>query len=169
MTEESRKEPHSSLPGQELSRPAENPWVEVLKTIALSVVLSFGIRTFVAEARYIPTGSMLSTIQINDRLLIDKLAYRFSEPQRGDIVVFNPPKTLQEQKFYDAFIKRVIGLPGDTVEVKNNQVFINGTALEESYLDPGNQPKYEYGPVVVPQGAYWVLGDNRNNSHDSHA
>jgi signal peptidase I len=169
MTDESGKQLPPGVIGRGPSRPPENPWMEGLKTIALSVVLAFGIRTFVAEARYIPTGSMLSTLQINDRLLVDKLAYRFGDPQRGDIVVFNPTKKLEEQNFHDAFIKRVIGLPGDTVEVKDNQVFINGSALKEPYLDPGHQPKYQYGPVTVPPKAYWVLGDNRNNSHDSHA
>src|ERR687885_817364 len=71
----------------------ENPWVEALKTIVLSGVLAFGIRSFVAEARYIPSGSMLPTLQINDRLIIDKVSYRFQNPQRGDIVVFMPPET----------------------------------------------------------------------------
>ncbi|MGL4375417.1 MAG: signal peptidase I, partial [Microcoleaceae cyanobacterium] len=94
----------------------ENPWVEGLKTIALSGVLAFGIRTFVAEARYIPSGSMLPTLQINDRLIVDKISYNFQDPQRGDIVVFSPTEVLSKQ-YKDAFIKRIIGLPGDTVEV----------------------------------------------------
>ena len=69
----------------------ENPWIEGLKTIGLAAVLAFGIRTLVAEARYIPTGSMLPTLQINERLIVDKLSYRFQDPERGDIVVFMPP------------------------------------------------------------------------------
>jgi signal peptidase I len=96
----------------------ENPWVEAAKTIVLSAVLAFGIRSFVAEARYIPSGSMLPTLQINDRLIIDKLSYDFRNPQRGDIVVFSPTDELKKQNFKDAFIKRLIGLPGDKVEVK---------------------------------------------------
>ena len=144
----------------------ENPWLEGLKTIGLSAVLAFGIRTFVAEARYIPSGSMLPTLQINDRLIVDKLGYHFKNPERGDVVVFSPTDTLEKQNFHDAFIKRVIGLPGDKVEVKGGRVFINDQALRESYI--AEDPQYQYGPVTVPQDAYLVLGDNRNNSYDSH-
>ena len=90
-------------------------WWENIKTLGLSLFLAFGIRTFIAEARYIPSGSMLPTLQINDRLIIDKISYDFSNPKRGDIVVFNPTKTLEQEDFHEAFIKRVIGLPGDKV------------------------------------------------------
>lgn len=144
----------------------ENPWVEAIKTIALSGVLAFGIRTFVAEARYIPSGSMLPTLQINDRLIIDKLTYEFRDPQRGDIVVFSPTDELKRQNFKDAFIKRVIGLPGETVEVKDGQVLINGQSIREKYIE--DKPNYQFGPVKVPPDQYLVLGDNRNNSYDSH-
>jgi signal peptidase I len=144
----------------------ENPWVEGLKTIALSAILAFGIRTFVAEARYIPSGSMLPTLQINDRLIIDKVSYHFVEPNRGDIVVFSPTEALRARNFKDAFIKRIIGLPGDTVEVAEGKVYVNGEALSENYLQ--DYPNYQWGPEVVPQGQYLVLGDNRNNSFDSH-
>jgi signal peptidase I len=168
MTDEPSKE-FSPIPVKDgTPRQPENPWVEGLKTVGLSVVLAIGIRTFVAEARYIPSGSMLPTLQINDRLIVDKLGYRFREPQRGEIVVFNPTKELEEQKFHDAFIKRVIGLPGDKIEVKEGQVFVNGNSIKEPYLDPESLPKYQYGPVTVSPGAYLVLGDNRNNSYDSH-
>jgi signal peptidase I len=154
----------------------ENPWIEGLKTIVLSGVLAFGIRSFVAEARYIPSGSMLPTLQINDRLIIDKLTYNFREPDRGDIVVFSPTATLQQQNFKDAFIKRVVGLPGDKVEVKESRVYINDQPLREDYLtkkvdenDKTNyKPNYNFGPVKVPADQYLVLGDNRNNSYDSH-
>jgi signal peptidase I len=147
-------------------KPAENPWVEVAKTIGLSAVLAFGIRTFVAEARYIPSGSMLPTLQINDRLIVDKVGYHFRDPQRGDVVVFSPTDALQRQQFHDAFIKRVIGLPGEKVEVKGGRVFINDQPLRENYV--ADAPQYQYGPVVVPANSYLVLGDNRNNSYDSH-
>lgn len=144
----------------------ENPWIEGLKTVALSAVLAFGIRTFVAEARYIPSGSMLPTLQINDRLIIDKVSYHFNQPDRGDIVVFQPTEELRQQNFKDAFIKRIIGLPGDTVEVKDDTVFVNGEALSENYLQ--DYPDYQWGPETVPEDQYLVLGDNRNNSYDSH-
>ena len=144
----------------------ENPWFEGLKTIGLSAILAIGIRQFVAEARYIPSGSMLPTLQINDRLIVDKLSYRFNTPQRGDIVVFSPTSTLEKQNFHDAFIKRVIGLPGDKVEVKGGRVYVNDQALRENYIE--EDPQYQWGPQTVPLGSYLVLGDNRNNSYDSH-
>ena len=145
---------------------AENPWIEALKTVGLSAILALGIRTFVAEARYIPSESMLPTLEINDRLIVDKLGYRFKEPRRGDVVVFKPTAKLEELNFKDAFIKRVIGLPGDKVEVKERVVYVNDQPLEEQYIE--EQPNYEYGPVIVPENEYLVLGDNRNNSYDSH-
>lgn len=144
----------------------ENTWAEALKTLALSAVLAFGIRSFVAEARYIPSGSMLPTLQINDRLIIEKMSYRFKDPQRGDIVVFSPTATLEKQNFHDAFIKRVIGLPGETIEVKGGRVYVNGNAIAENYIE--DKPNYYWEPHKVPAGQYLVLGDNRNNSYDSH-
>ncbi len=157
----------------------ENPWVETLKTIGLSAVLALGIRSFVAEARYIPSGSMLPTLQINDRLIIDKISYRVTNPVRGDIVVFNPTAQLEKekdddgkQKFNEAFIKRVIGLPGDKIDVKGGKVYINGKVITEKYLDEA--PQYNWSSTeltpdgIVPAGHYLVLGDNRNNSYDSH-
>lgn len=144
----------------------ENPWVEGFKTIGLSIFLAIGIRSFVAEARYIPSGSMEPTLQINDRLIIDKISYNFRQPQRGDIVVFSPTEALKQQNFKDAFIKRVIGLPGETVEVKGGRVYVNGQVLREQYIE--EEAEYSYGPVTVPEDNYLVLGDNRNNSYDSH-
>lgn len=144
----------------------ENPWIEGVKTVATAAVLAFGIRTFVAEARYIPSSSMEPTLQINDRLIIEKLSYKFRDPERGDVVVFSPTAKLREENFKDAFIKRVIGLPGDKVEVHKGTVFINGQALSEDYI--AEKPNYDFGPVTVPPDQYLVLGDNRNNSYDSH-
>ncbi len=153
--------------------PKENIWVEILKTLGLSAILAFGIRTFVAEARYIPSKSMVPTLQVDDRLIIDKVSYHFKQPQRGDIVVFMPPDEAaavctgpRTQRSKDAYIKRVIGLPGEKIEVKQGRVFINDSPIKEAYLD--SVPEYQYGPRVVPQDSYLVLGDNRNNSCDSH-
>ncbi|MGF1482665.1 MAG: signal peptidase I [Cyanophyceae cyanobacterium] len=144
----------------------ENPWVELIKTVVMAGALALGIRTFVAEARYIPSGSMEPTLEINDRLIIEKITYRLRNPERGDVVVFSPTEALQQQNFRDAFIKRVIGLPGEEIEVKGGRVFVNGQALREKYI--AEEPEYDYGPVVVPDDQYLVLGDNRNNSYDSH-
>jgi signal peptidase I len=146
-----------------LSNQSKSALREGIETLALSVLLAFGIRTFVAEARYIPSGSMLPTLEVNDRLIIDKVSYDFTDPHRGDIVVFQPPDSLHQK---DAFIKRVVGLPGDVVQVKNGQVYINGEPQQESYI--AAKPDYQYGPVTVPADSYLVLGDNRNESFDSH-
>jgi signal peptidase I len=159
-------EPESSLT---VAPKVENPWIETGKTIFLSIFLAVGIQSFVARSYYIPSGSMLPTLQINDRLIVDKLSYRFSNPVRGDIVVFDPPAKLG---FKDAFIKRVIGLPGDRVEVKNGKVYVNDKALSEKYIEEA--PNYTWSSTsltpdgIVPEGHYLVLGDNRNNSYDGH-
>jgi signal peptidase I len=178
-----------SQPEQQAKQP-ESFWMEVAKTVVLSVAMALGIRTFVAEARFIPSGSMLPTLQIDDRLIVEKVSYRFKDPQRGDIVVFMPPEksalcagptqgplrlsvpstTPDTPKpkstiSKDAFIKRVIGLPGDTIEIKQGRVLINGKSVQEAYIQ--DVPEYQYGPVSVPQNSYLVLGDNRNNSCDS--
>jgi signal peptidase I len=167
----------------------DNPWLELGQTVLMAFILSFGIRTFVAEARYIPSSSMEPTLLINDRLLIEKMTYRFHEPQRGDVVVFNPTETLAEHGYNEAFIKRIIGVPGDKVELKNGEVFINDKPLQESYtsgdktetqypvyLDSnqiisksicGNEPPFLEGVVTIPDNSYLVLGDNRANSYDS--
>ncbi|MEB3309306.1 MAG: signal peptidase I [Snowella sp.] len=144
----------------------ENPWLETAKTLGTAIILAIGIRTFVAEARYIPSSSMEPTLQINDRLIIEKVTYHVREPQRGDIVVFDPTEALKQRNFKEAFIKRVIGLPGDTVQVSNGTVYVNGGKLSEDYI--AQEPNYDYGPVKVPENQYLVLGDNRNNSYDSH-
>ena len=157
----------------------ENPWIETLKTLGLSVVFAFGLRTAVAESCYIPTASMQPTLQINDKLIVDKISYRFANPVRGDIVVFNPTAQLAKevdaegkQKFKENFIKRVIGVPGDRIEVKSGKVYINGKVISEKYLDEA--PNYNWSSTaltpdgVVPKSHYLVLGDNRNNSYDSH-
>ena len=149
-----------------MTRKEENPVVEIIKTLGTAAVLAFGIRAFVAEARYIPSSSMEPTLEINDRLIIEKISYLLRSPQRGDVVVFSPTDTLKEQKFKDAFIKRVIGLPGDTIEVKGGKVYVNDRALSENYIEEA--PEYQYGPEIVPNDQYLVLGDNRNNSYDSH-
>lgn len=161
-----RVQPQMSSDKHSSEKNTENPWVEGFKTIALSAILAFGIRTFVAEARYIPSGSMLPTLQINDRLIVDKLSYKFQEPERGDIVVFSPTEKLKAQNFNEAFIKRIIGLPGEKIEVKGGKVYVNDKPMQENYIE--QYPEYQYGPVVVPDKEYLVLGDNRNNSYDSH-
>jgi signal peptidase I len=137
-------------------------------TIAIALLISLLIRVFIAEPRYIPSESMFPTLEIGDRLVVEKVSYRFDEVHRGDIVVFQPPPQLQMRGYEanQAFIKRAIGLPKDTVEVKNGVVYVNNQPLTENYI--AQPPQYNLMPVIVPEGALFVMGDNRNNSNDSH-
>lgn len=147
-------------------KPTEESWADAAKTIGLSVLLAVGIRTFIAEPRYIPSESMLPTLRINDRLIIDKVTYHFKPLERGDIIVFHPPESSGQEYAREAFIKRIIGLPGEMVEVRNSRVYVNGVPLTENYLEAA--PDYQWGPQVVPENSYLVLGDNRNDSYDGH-
>ncbi len=183
-------EEHSSLPDPTPAAPSESAQVkadpestppswwqrhrENIVTLLVALILAFGIRTFVAEARWIPSDSMVPTLAVGDRLVVEKVSYYLNPPQRGDIIVFDPPQRLQ---FPGAFIKRVIGVPGDRIHIDEGQVFINDVALEESYIAappayrcPGDCPSMPpfASEFVVPQGAYFVMGDNRNDSQDSH-
>ncbi|MDD2586829.1 MAG: signal peptidase I [Syntrophomonadaceae bacterium] len=136
---------------------------EMVSIIVIAFILAMILRTFVIEGRIIPTGSMLPTIQLEDRVMVNKFIYYFKDPQRGDIVVFDPPEALNTNQDY---IKRIIGLPGEKVEMKNGRVYINAKPLNEPYLP--EKLNYEFGPVEVPQNSLMVLGDNRNHSFDSH-
>lgn len=151
---------------QFLHREDNSGGTEVLKVCAAGLTLAFGIRSFVAEPRYIPSASMQPTLQVNDRVIVDKLGYRSSPPERYDIVVFNPTPALERLKVRDALIKRVIGLPGERVQVKDGQVYINQHPLQEKYI--AQKPNYTWGPQTVPPNSYLVLGDNRNHSFDGH-
>jgi signal peptidase I len=166
------------------SKQEESWWLEAAKTVGLSLLLAFGIRTYVAEARYIPSESMVPTLQVNDRLIIEKISYYFRSPERGDVVVFNPTTNLKAQGFHDAFIKRVIGVPGDRVELKNGGVYVNDQRLSEAYVANGAQtlietcgnalgangqappPPFLAQPEIIPKESILVLGDNRSNSYD---
>lgn len=154
-----------------LEAPAEvkrSDWRDNLITIVVAFLLALLIRGFVAEPRYIPSDSMVPTLQVSDRLVIDKLGYRFRDPQFRDIVIFRPPSLLQELGYGNdqVFIKRVIGLPGQTLSVQNGRVEVDGRVLQEPYI--AAPPAYSLGQIQVPTGEYFVMGDNRNNSNDSH-
>lgn len=136
--------------------------------LAIALALALLIRLFVAEPRYIPSDSMVPTLQVGDRLVVEKMSYRLHPPERGDIVVFDPPTQLQQLGYTtdQAFIKRVIAQPGQTVQVHLGKVWIDGEPLTEPYI--AEPPGYEMRPVTVPPGHVFVMGDNRNNSNDSH-
>ncbi|MGD1951718.1 MAG: signal peptidase I [Leptolyngbyaceae cyanobacterium] len=123
-----------------------------------------GLFALAIEARYIVAESMAPTLQVNDRLLVNKF---YSSPQRGDVVIFYPPETaFPEEENTDVFVKRVVGLPGETLEVKDEQVIVNNQPLTEDYIQ---EPAiYVWGAEIIPEGQYFVLGDNRNASLDSY-
>lgn len=159
----------SIVMAKQQTRRQQSLWVETLQTLGLSVLMAFGIRQFVAEARIVPTGSMQPTVEINDRLVVEKISYLFQDPQRGDIIVFQAPqKALKaaNSTTKDAYLKRIVGMPGETVEVRDGRVFVDGKALRENYIKA--PPLYTWGPNVVPASQYLVLGDNRNGSSDGH-
>ncbi|MCL6603685.1 MAG: signal peptidase I [Paenibacillus sp.] len=132
---------------------------QYLPSIIIAVVVSLFIRTYVAEAMKVPTGSMIPTIEINDRLFVDKLMW-MSELEHGDIVVFHSPV---ESKKY---VKRLIGLAGDEIEIKDGNLYRNQEVVNEPYIKV--KMNYNYGPIIVPEDQYFFLGDNRNESYDSH-
>jgi signal peptidase I len=153
---------------------SESSWQKVwnsqrenLQIVIIALGLAILIRAFIAEPRFIPSDSMLPTLHIGDRVVVEKISYYLESPKTGDIVVFSPPEQLQEQGFTQdqAFIKRIIGLPGQTVTVKKGLVYLNDKALVEKYI--AEPPKYQWGPYRVPENQYFVMGDNRNNSNDS--
>ena len=167
---------------------------EYVQALAIALILAFVIRSFVVQAFKIPSGSMLPTLQIGDHLLVNKFIYGVklpftevtlipvSEPESGDIIVFKFPEDDSKD-----FIKRVIGVPGDTIRIEDKQVFRNGRALPEAYIQHTSPqtmkqdfpmsrwPPHEFDPrardnlgsIQVPEDSYFVMGDNRDESYDS--
>mgnify|MGYP001819615567 FL=1 len=155
---------------------------EYAEAIAIAILLALFIRTFVVQAFKIPSGSMLPTLLIGDHLLVNKFIYGIrvpfsgkvlvplKDPKSGDIIVFKFPK----DRTID-YIKRVVGVPGDKIEVKNKKVYRNDKLAEDPFAHftsttilPGSvSPKDNFGPITVPEGKYFVMGDNRDNSSDS--
>lgn len=133
--------------------------VDVLETLALSVVLFLAINAISARIR-VDGYSMEPTLHSGEFVIVNKLAYRVGEIERGDIVVFHYPRNPEQE-----YIKRVIGMAGDEIQVRNGEVYVNGQLLEETYIKA--PPAYQ-GNWVVPPDSIFVLGDNRNNSSDSH-
>jgi signal peptidase I len=134
--------------------------LETLQTIALAIVLYFLIDSVVARVR-VENISMEPTLKADEFILVNKLSGKLNDISRGDIIVFHFPGDIKED-----YIKRVIGLPGDTIEVRGNMVYVNGTPIKEPYI--AAEPSYN-GTWVVPSANLFVLGDNRNQSSDSHS
>ena len=137
---------------------------ELVFTALVAFVLVFGfVRPFVVEAYRIPTESMVPTLEVGDRVLANKFIYRFTEPKRRDIVVFDSVDEDDDQ----TLIKRVVGVAGDEIQVQGGVLYVNGEAQDEPYLNDADLSRGFYGPTVVPEGHIFVMGDNRGNSADS--
>ncbi len=164
---------------------ARSFWKELPILIVVALVVAVVIKTFLVQAFFIPSASMRDTLLEGDRVMVNKLAYRFGEPARGDVIVFDSPLVPHEdgESFLGAvvrnigealgvstpdtaLIKRVIATGGETIEIRGNVVYVDGVAIDEPYLRPGSQMP-AFGPLTVPDGEVFVMGDNRNQSEDS--
>ena len=159
---------------------------ELPGVLLLALLLAVVIKTFLMQAFFIPSPSMVPTLEIDDRVLVSKIAYRFNGPEQGDVIVFDSPFLTDDRQeaFWEKvvrnvleavgirtarvedLIKRVVAVGGDRLEIHDNQVWVNGAALDEPYLAPGYRMG-DVAPRYVPAGQVWVMGDNRNNSQDS--
>lgn len=155
---------------------------EYAESIIIAVLMALVIRTFIVQAFKIPSGSMEDTLLIGDHLLVTKFLYgtkipfmdkkilKIRDPKRGDVIVFEYPEDTSKD-----FIKRVIGTPGDTVEVKEKKLFVNGQPYnnphevhkEKEIIPKEQNPRDNFGPIKVPENSYFVMGDNRDRSYDS--
>ena len=194
MSEKPYYEEHGFQTSQETRRERRRPpskrgggILEFLVILLVSFALVFGfVRPFVVEAFYIPSESMVPTLRVGDRVLVNKFIYRFTEPERGDIVVFKsveggklPPEENLIERITGLFrdeverppredlIKRVVGVPGDKISVRGGRLFVNGEPQREPYVNKRYPDKSFSAPTIVPKGHVFVMGDNRTNSQDS--
>ncbi len=171
-------------------RRARSLVIELVVLVLLAATIAYGLRTFVAQAFSIPSGSMFPQLEVGDRVIVSKLAYDLHDPNRGDIVVFDCPPAggcvtgnaqgpllgrwlegLLEavglrQPSTEEYIKRVVGLPGETVEGREGEVYVDGQRLVEPYL-PASAVTSDFEPATLDEDELWVMGDNRSNSSDS--
>ncbi|MDT3697909.1 MAG: signal peptidase I [Thermincola sp.] len=155
MTENEFRENQSKL-GQ-----IKGPVREVIESVVIAVLLAVVIRVFLFQFFVIPSASMEPTLTEGDMIAANKIVYRFSEPKRGDIIVFKYPLDPKRD-----FVKRLIGLPGEKLQIKNSTLYINDKVTPEPYL-PKSLEFQDYGPVTVPKDKFFMMGDNRNDSLDS--
>ena len=175
---ETPEEPENEGDNEE-EKPKKSPMRDVLEfciPIVLALIIAMLLKTFVFANAQVPTGSMLNTIQLEDRIIASRLEYRFHDPERGDIIIFQAPDDVEDHKLDRSveiryFVKRIIGLPGETVTIVNGVVYIEKTdgttlQLDEPYIT-ACIPEGDYGPYEVPENHYFVMGDNRNGSSDA--
>lgn len=163
-----RSADRSSAPEGTRARSSTRNTLEWVAVLVVAVVLAVVIKAFFVQAFKIPSESMEPTLMPGDRVVVNKLSYRAHDVNRGDIVVFHRPERAPSGPNTPAqLIKRVIGLPGETITTRDSHIFIDGRRLVEPYLDP-DTPTYDIdNPVTVPEGQIWVMGDNRLHSGDS--
>ncbi len=149
---------HDQAGKEEKEQHESNELKEWLKSIALAVVIALVIRFFFFETFLVEGTSMYPTLKHHERLIVNKIVYNFKEPEQGDIVVFNYAPRRD-------FIKRIVAFDGDEVEIREGRLYVNKKLIVEPYIR--NQAMHDYGPVIVPEGHVFVLGDNRVNSMDS--
>jgi signal peptidase I len=183
MASRSRRQPARPNAVAPLEPPRKSQIREMFESICVAVILAFFVRTFVVQAFKIPSGSMEPNLLIGDHLLVNKFVAAptltsledtvlpIESIRRGDVIVFKHPKLPERD-----LIKRTIGMPGETIELREGHVYINGKALDEPYVHfllpaaadlPAGDPRRKFGPVTVPEGQYFMMGDNRDNSEDS--
>ena len=162
MSEEMQGRSRRKKEGEDQPFSLKKEIISWLQIIVAAVVIALVLNNFVIANSRVPTGSMENTIMSRSRVIGSRLAYLKDDPQRGDIVIFHYP---DDESIY--YVKRVIGLPGETVMSEDGKVYINGsdTPLDEPYL--AEPMEGSYGPYTVPEGCYFMLGDNRNNSRDA--
>ena len=182
--------PQPPAPRRQARGQARSVALELVLLVALAAVIAVGLRSFVAQAFSIPSASMFPQLEVGDRVIVSKLAFRLHEPRRGDIVVFDCPPHVGctageasgpllgrllhglaesvglRQPSTEEYIKRVVALPGETVEARDGSVYVDGQHLVEPYLSPSAVTS-DFDPVTVGDGQLWVMGDNRANSSDS--
>ena len=162
MSEEMQGRSRRKKEGEDQPFSLKKEIISWLQIIVAAVVIALVLNNFVIANSRVPTGSMENTIMSRSRVIGSRLAYLKDDPQRGDLVIFHYP---DDESIY--YVKRVIGLPGETVMIEDGKVYINGsdTPLDEPYL--AEPMEGSYGPYTVPEGCYFMLGDNRNNSRDA--
>jgi signal peptidase I len=138
----------------------KSEWMEWGKAILIAIILAFLIRTFVFATSIVDGDSMDPTLQDGERVIFNKIVYLIDEPERGDIIIIHRPEK--------NYVKRIIGLPGETIQIRNHKLYINNELHDQTFLseDAQNQTG-SFGPITIPEGRYFVMGDNRSISRDS--
>ena len=150
-----------AAPVKARSKTGKSTLQELFESVAIAIILAVLIRLFIFQPFYIPSGSMEPNLQIGDRIIVSKLTYRLSEPQRGDVIVFKFPLDPSRD-----FVKRAVALGGENVTIRDSALYIDGQPVPEEYLPPDLRFG-DFGPREIPQDHYLMLGDNRNSSDDS--